>query len=96
MQDCELLLQELHVHRHPLVVPDLLRLEQPIVSSGFRHHWRYLCANGICSVFEYTYLLFWNSFWTILPVIAMGIFDRIVGEIIPSYILVSLSNIIFR
>ncbi|KAF8237704.1 phospholipid-translocating P-type ATPase [Tricholoma matsutake] len=29
-------------------------------------------------VFEYTYLLFWNSFWTIAPVIAIGIFDRIV------------------
>ncbi|KAJ3734877.1 phospholipid-translocating ATPase [Lentinula guzmanii] len=27
--------------------------------------------------FEYTYLLFWNSFWTIAPVIAIGIFDRI-------------------
>ena len=31
------------------------------------------------SVLEYTYLLFWNSFWTIAPVIAIGIFDRIVG-----------------
>jgi magnesium-transporting ATPase (P-type) len=31
------------------------------------------------SVFEYTYLLWWNSFWTIAPVIAIGIFDRIVG-----------------
>jgi len=31
------------------------------------------------SAFEYTYLLFWNSFWTIAPVIAIGIFDRIVG-----------------
>jgi len=29
-------------------------------------------------VIEYTYLLFWNSFWTIAPVIAIGIFDRIV------------------
>ena len=31
-------------------------------------------------MFEYTYLLFWNSFWTILPVIAMGLFDRIVDD----------------
>ncbi len=31
------------------------------------------------SVFEYTYLIFWNSFWTLLPVIAIGLFDRIVG-----------------
>ncbi|TFK36361.1 hypothetical protein BDQ12DRAFT_686784 [Crucibulum laeve] len=27
-------------------------------------------------VFEYTYLLFWNSFWTIAPVIGIGLFDR--------------------
>jgi phospholipid-translocating ATPase len=31
------------------------------------------------SVFEYTYLLFWNSFWTLCPVIAIGLFDRIAG-----------------
>jgi len=31
------------------------------------------------SVFEYTYILWWNSFWTIAPVIAIGLFDRIVG-----------------
>ncbi|KAJ7137876.1 phospholipid-translocating ATPase [Mycena epipterygia] len=29
-------------------------------------------------VFEYTYLLWWNSFWTIAPVIAIGLFDRLV------------------
>ncbi|KAH6908304.1 phospholipid-translocating ATPase [Coprinopsis sp. MPI-PUGE-AT-0042] len=28
-------------------------------------------------VLEYTYLLFWNSFWTIAPVIAIGLFDRL-------------------
>lgn len=32
------------------------------------------------SVFEYTYLIFWNSFWTFAPVIAIGLFDRIVGK----------------
>jgi hypothetical protein len=32
------------------------------------------------SVFEYTYLIFWNSFWTLCPVIAIGLFDRIVGK----------------
>lgn len=31
------------------------------------------------SVFEYTYLLFWNIFWTLLPVIALGLFDRDIG-----------------
>lgn len=32
------------------------------------------------SVFEYTYLLFWNIFWTLLPVIALGLFDRDIGQ----------------
>ena len=37
--------------------------------------------NAVCllSVFEYTYLLFWNSFWTLCPVVAIGLFDRVVG-----------------
>jgi phospholipid-translocating ATPase len=30
-------------------------------------------------VFEYTYLLFWNVFWTLCPVIAIGVFDRFMG-----------------
>ena len=30
-------------------------------------------------MFEYTYLIFWNSFWTLCPVVAIGLFDRIVG-----------------
>jgi phospholipid-translocating ATPase len=34
-------------------------------TDGYIHH----------SVFEYTYLLFWNIFWTLLPVIALGLFD---------------------
>ena len=34
------------------------------------------------SVFEYTYVLFWNIFWTIAPVIGIGLFDRILGECI--------------
>ncbi|KAJ7772973.1 phospholipid-translocating ATPase [Mycena maculata] len=29
-------------------------------------------------VFEYTYLLWWNAFWTIAPVIAIGVFDRLI------------------
>lgn len=32
------------------------------------------------SVLEYSYLLFWNSFWTIFPVIALGLFDRPVDD----------------
>lgn len=29
---------------------------------------------------DYTLLLFWNVFWTLLPVIAIGIFDKNIGE----------------
>lgn len=32
------------------------------------------------SVFDYNYILFWNSLWTVAPVIGMGIFDRFLGE----------------
>ena len=31
------------------------------------------------SVFDYIYILFWNSIWTIAPVIGIGVFDRILG-----------------
>ncbi|EJD02206.1 phospholipid-translocating P-type ATPase [Fomitiporia mediterranea MF3/22] len=31
-------------------------------------------------VFEYTYLLFWNVFWSLCPVIAIGLFDRIADD----------------
>ena len=42
------------------------------------------CSNVLSSsVFEYTYLIFWNSFWTLCPVIAIGVFDRIVGAYTP-------------
>jgi len=32
------------------------------------------------SVIEYTYLLFWNSFWTVAPVIGIGLFDRLADD----------------
>ncbi|KAF9014178.1 phospholipid-translocating ATPase [Cyathus striatus] len=31
-------------------------------------------------VFDYTYILFWNSLWTIAPVIGIGLFDRILDS----------------
>lgn len=58
-----------------MVVPDLLRLEQSIVCCPPRFSFPFH-SKCFHSVFEYTYLLFWNSFWTIAPVIALGLFDR--------------------
>ncbi|KAK2466656.1 hypothetical protein APHAL10511_000914 [Amanita phalloides] len=31
-------------------------------------------------VYDYIYILFWNSLWTILPVLGIGIFDRIIDD----------------
>lgn len=33
------------------------------------------------SVFDYIYVLFWNSLWTVLPVIGIGLFDRFLGAL---------------
>jgi phospholipid-translocating ATPase len=38
------------------------------------------CGWSSAYVFDYTYLIFWNSFWTLCPVIAIGLFDRIVDD----------------
>ncbi|KAG6812132.1 hypothetical protein H0H92_004246 [Tricholoma furcatifolium] len=50
-----------------------------IVCIGVLWWFQIYCGWSSTYVFEYTYLIFWNSFWTIAPVIAMGIFDRIVA-----------------
>ena len=77
-QDCQLLLQEHRLYRCTLVVPDLLWLEFRIVGSPAPFIFP-LSLTWRVSVFEYTFLLWWNSFWTIAPAIAIGLFDRIVG-----------------
>ena len=33
----------------------------------------------ITSVMDYIFILFWNSLWTIAPVIGVGLFDRFLG-----------------
>jgi len=40
------------------------------------------CAWSANYVLEYTYLLFWNSFWTIAPVIGIGLFDRLADDVV--------------
>ncbi|KAJ7095309.1 phospholipid-translocating ATPase [Mycena belliarum] len=40
--------------------------------------WWFQIYNGWSAtyVFAYVYILFWNSLWTLLPVVAIGVFDR--------------------
>lgn len=47
-----------------------------IVCIGVLWWFQIYCGWSTTYVFEYTYLLFWNVFWSIAPVIAIGIFDR--------------------
>ncbi|THH16144.1 hypothetical protein EW146_g4435 [Bondarzewia mesenterica] len=51
-----------------------------IICIGVLWWFQIYCGWSSAYAFEYTYLLFWNSFWTLCPVIAVGIFDRIVDD----------------
>ncbi|KAK7694056.1 hypothetical protein QCA50_003632 [Cerrena zonata] len=51
-----------------------------IVCVGSLFWFMFYCGWSSQYVYEYTYLLFWNSFWTILPVIGIGLFDRVVDD----------------
>ncbi|KAI0766330.1 phospholipid-translocating P-type ATPase [Trametes elegans] len=51
-----------------------------IISIGVLWWFQIYCAWSSQYVFDYTYILFWNTFWTIAPVIGIGLFDRIVDD----------------
>ncbi|GAA6062467.1 hypothetical protein JCM10212_000002 [Sporobolomyces blumeae] len=51
-----------------------------IIGIGVLFWFQFYCAYSATTVYEYTYLLFWNVFWTLIPVIFIGVFDRDVGE----------------
>ncbi|TBU65246.1 phospholipid-translocating P-type ATPase [Dichomitus squalens] len=51
-----------------------------IICIGVLWWFQIYCGWSSQYVFEYTYLLFWNTFWTIAPVIGIGLFDRIVDD----------------
>jgi len=54
-----------------------------IMGIGVLWWFQIYCAWSTTYVFEYTYLLFWNVFWSLAPVIAIGTFDRnIDGDIL--------------
>jgi len=77
-QDCQLLLQKHRLYRCTVVVPNLLWLELTIVRLQALSPFPFVLT-PVVSAFEYTFILWWNSFWTIAPAIAIGLFDRIVG-----------------
>jgi len=47
-----------------------------VIGTGTLFWYMIDCGWSTTYVFAYVYLLFWNVFWTLLPVIAIGIFDR--------------------
>ncbi|KAF8163678.1 hypothetical protein B0H34DRAFT_649957 [Crassisporium funariophilum] len=47
-----------------------------IVPTGILFWFQIYDAWSANFVFDYTYILFWNSLWTIAPVIGIGLFDR--------------------
>ncbi|KAI0034026.1 phospholipid-translocating P-type ATPase [Vararia minispora EC-137] len=51
-----------------------------IICIGVLWWFQIYCGWSSAYAFEYSYLLFWNSFWTIAPVIAIGIFDRLIDD----------------
>ncbi|GAA6027010.1 hypothetical protein JCM8097_006037 [Rhodosporidiobolus ruineniae] len=51
-----------------------------IIGIGVLFFFQFYCGYSATTVYEYTYLLFWNVFWTLIPVIFIGIFDRNIGE----------------
>ncbi|WAQ89996.1 hypothetical protein PtA15_11A688 [Puccinia triticina] len=42
--------------------------------------YQFWCAYSTTILYEYTYLLFYNVFWTLLPVIGIGVFDQDISE----------------
>jgi len=44
-------------------------------------------TGSITSVMDYIFILFWNSLWTIAPVVGVGLFDRFLGALLFSIIL---------
>ncbi|ORX36159.1 putative phospholipid-translocating ATPase [Kockovaella imperatae] len=47
-----------------------------IIGIGVLFWFMIYCEWSTTYVFAYVYLLFWNVFWTLLPVIAIGLFDK--------------------
>ncbi|GMK57365.1 hypothetical protein CspeluHIS016_0401990 [Cutaneotrichosporon spelunceum] len=47
-----------------------------VIGIGILFWYMFFCGWSTTFVYAYVYLLFWNVFWTLCPVIAIGIFER--------------------
>ncbi|EGG00267.1 putative aminophspholipid translocase [Melampsora larici-populina 98AG31] len=47
-----------------------------IIGISVLWFFQFWCAYSTTTYYEYTYLLFYNVFWTLLPVLGIGIFDQ--------------------
>ncbi|TXT09998.1 uncharacterized protein COLE_03932 [Cutaneotrichosporon oleaginosum] len=47
-----------------------------IIGIGILFWYMFFCGWSTTFVYAYVYLLFWNVFWTLCPVIAIGVFER--------------------
>jgi hypothetical protein len=67
LAQCQLLLQGDHRYRHPLLFPVLLCLVRRGALPCSRR--RSIVRSSTTTVYEYTYLLFWNIFWCVAAVL---------------------------
>ncbi|KAJ3785724.1 phospholipid-translocating ATPase [Lentinula aff. detonsa] len=51
-----------------------------VVPTGILWWFQIYCAWSATFVMDYTYILFWNSLWTIAPVVGIGLFDRVLDS----------------
>ncbi|WRT65198.1 uncharacterized protein IL334_002141 [Kwoniella shivajii] len=51
-----------------------------IIGIGVLFWFMIYCGWSTTYVFAYIYLLFWNVFWTIMPVLAIGLFDKDIDD----------------
>ncbi|WVW78932.1 hypothetical protein I302_100895 [Kwoniella bestiolae CBS 10118] len=51
-----------------------------IIGIGVLFWYMIFCGWSTTYVFAYIYLLFWNVFWTIMPVLAIGLFDKDIDD----------------
>ncbi|KAF9261251.1 phospholipid-translocating P-type ATPase [Marasmius fiardii PR-910] len=51
-----------------------------VVPTGIMWWFQIFCQWSAAFAFEYQYILFWNSIWTIAPVAGIGVADRIIDD----------------